>query len=258
MYGSFRSDASRWHFDNRLSQTSSASERPASPSSKKPSSRSLSPALIRSTISAAPKAHTTPTRACSLGPMKRLSISEASFLTAVENAPPTKPPRTAPGGPPSSPIAAPTAPLMEGSATCSPLFMRRKRLRACAASSATAGRCSEPSGTEAEGTGYQFSVGGALTTRTTLTRSAHGCAVIQCSRAHASTSWSGSCSTSAVSSQSAHCATSAPSNRPQGDLTDRSSHGGAVMAARRTADHRPIERTQQPFQSRQRALYGVP
>ena len=42
-----------------------------------------------------------------------------------------------------------------------------------------AGRCSEPSGTEAEGIGYQSSVGGERTTRTTLTRSAHGCTVSQ-------------------------------------------------------------------------------
>ena len=44
-------------------------------------------------------------------------------------------------------------------------------------------RCSEPSGTTAEGIGYQSSVGGERTTRTTLTLSAHGCTVSQCTSA---------------------------------------------------------------------------
>ena len=83
------------------------------------------------------------------------------------------------------------------------------------ANAGLAEQMTEPSGTAAEGIGYQSSVGGERITRTTLTLSAHGCTVSQCSRAHASTSWSGSCRTSAVSSQSEHQAPSAPSNRPQ-------------------------------------------
>ena len=51
--------------------------------------------------------------------------------------------------------------------------------------------------------------------------------------AHAFPSWSGSCSTSAVSSQSDHQAASAPSSNPQ-----VISHAEAVMAAQRTVDHR--------------------
>ena len=44
-----------------------------------------------------------------------------------------------------------------------------------------AGRCTGPSGTDADSFGYQSSVGGERTTRTTLTRSAHGCTDSPCS-----------------------------------------------------------------------------